>query len=74
MSAAARSCPPLPGVDAVPYLDQRLGMMQLTELPDHLVVIGGSYIGLEFAQMFRRFGARSDGGREGRRGWSLARG
>jgi pyruvate/2-oxoglutarate dehydrogenase complex dihydrolipoamide dehydrogenase (E3) component len=49
--------PPLPGIDAVPVLTNT-GILQLTELPDHLVVIGGSYIGLEFAQMFRRFGAR----------------
>lgn len=33
-------------------------MMELTELPEHLIVVGGSYIGLEFAQMFRRFGSR----------------
>ncbi|MGE3172678.1 MAG: FAD-containing oxidoreductase [Planctomycetota bacterium] len=34
-----------------------VGMLQLEELPEHLLVIGGSYIGLEFAQMFRRFGS-----------------
>lgn len=33
-------------------------MMQLTELPEHLIVVGGSYIGLEFAQIFRRFGSK----------------
>jgi len=33
-------------------------LMQLQELPEHLVVVGGSYIGLEFGQMFRRFGSR----------------
>jgi len=49
--------PPLPGIDAVPVLTNT-GILQLTEVPEHLVVIGGSYIGLEFAQMFRRFGAR----------------
>ena len=49
--------PPLPGIDQVPFLTNT-GILQLTEVPEHLVVIGGSYIGLEFAQMFRRFGAR----------------
>jgi pyruvate/2-oxoglutarate dehydrogenase complex dihydrolipoamide dehydrogenase (E3) component len=49
--------PPLPGIDTVPFLTNT-GILQITEVPEHLVVIGGSYIGLEFAQMFRRFGAR----------------
>jgi pyruvate/2-oxoglutarate dehydrogenase complex dihydrolipoamide dehydrogenase (E3) component len=49
--------PDMPGVDAVPYLTN-VSMMDLATLPDHLVVIGGSYVGLEFAQMFRRFGSR----------------
>jgi pyruvate/2-oxoglutarate dehydrogenase complex dihydrolipoamide dehydrogenase (E3) component len=40
-----------------PFLTNR-EMMDLERLPEHLVVVGGSYIGLEFAQMFRRFGAR----------------
>ncbi|WP_069061620.1 FAD-containing oxidoreductase [Sinorhizobium sp. RAC02] len=48
--------PDFPGVGDVPYLDN-VSMMDLTEVPKHLVVIGGSYIGLEFAQMFRRFGS-----------------
>lgn len=49
--------PPMPGLDAVAYLTNS-GMMDVDYLPEHLVVIGGSYIGLEFAQMYRRFGAR----------------
>jgi pyruvate/2-oxoglutarate dehydrogenase complex dihydrolipoamide dehydrogenase (E3) component len=49
--------PDLPGVEDVPYLTNS-GMIALTEAPEHLVVVGGSYIGLEFAQMFRRFGSR----------------
>ena len=49
--------PPMPGLDAVPYLTNE-SMMDVDVLPAHLIVIGGSYIGLEFAQMFRRFGAR----------------
>jgi pyruvate/2-oxoglutarate dehydrogenase complex dihydrolipoamide dehydrogenase (E3) component len=48
--------PPLPGLDGVPWLDST-GVMQLTEVPAHLVVMGGGYIGCEMAQMFRRFGA-----------------
>ncbi|RFZ87277.1 FAD-containing oxidoreductase [Shinella sp. WSJ-2] len=48
--------PDFPGVEEVPHLNN-VSIMELTEVPKHLVVIGGSYIGLEFAQMFRRFGA-----------------
>jgi pyruvate/2-oxoglutarate dehydrogenase complex dihydrolipoamide dehydrogenase (E3) component len=49
--------PPLPGLEGVPFLTNS-SMMDLQELPEHLVVIGGSYIGLEFGQMFRRFGSK----------------
>jgi len=48
--------PPIPGLDGVAALDN-VSMMELDALPEHLVIIGGSYIGLEFAQMYRRFGA-----------------
>ena len=48
--------PPMPGVGAVPHLDNT-DMVALDAVPRHLVVVGGSYIGLEFAQMYRRFGA-----------------
>jgi pyruvate/2-oxoglutarate dehydrogenase complex dihydrolipoamide dehydrogenase (E3) component len=48
--------PPLPGIDDVPTLDNA-SIMELDQVPEHLVVVGGSYIGLEFAQMMRRFGA-----------------
>lgn len=48
--------PDFPGVNDVPYLTNS-GMLQLDRVPKHLVVVGGSYIGLEFAQMYRRFGA-----------------
>jgi pyruvate/2-oxoglutarate dehydrogenase complex dihydrolipoamide dehydrogenase (E3) component len=48
--------PDFPGVDEVPYLTNS-SMMDLDHLPKHLVVVGGSYVGLEFAQMFRRFGS-----------------
>ncbi|HEX5081355.1 MAG TPA: FAD-containing oxidoreductase [Blastocatellia bacterium] len=49
--------PNLPGVNDTPYLTNT-SMLALDHLPEHLVVIGGSYIGLEFAQMYRRFGAQ----------------
>jgi len=49
--------PPMPGLDQVPYLTNS-SMMDVDFLPEHLIVIGGSYIGLEFGQMYRRFGSR----------------
>lgn len=49
--------PAIPGLDETPYLTNR-NIMDLTEVPEHLLVLGGSYIGLEFGQMFRRFGSR----------------
>lgn len=48
--------PPMPGLDGVPYLTNS-GMMEVDFLPEHLVIIGGSYVGLEFGQMYRRFGS-----------------
>src|SRR5215203_3548012 len=49
--------PPVEGLDGVPTLNSTT-IMELDEVPDHLLVLGGSYVGLEFAQMFRRFGSR----------------
>lgn len=49
--------PEMPGLAAVPYLTNS-SIIGLDRLPEHLIVIGGSYIGLEFAQMYRRFGAQ----------------
>src|SRR5258708_5306858 len=49
--------PRLPGLETVPYLTN-VTMMDVDFVPQHLVVVGGSYVGLEFAQMFRRFGSR----------------
>ncbi|MEA2572804.1 MAG: hypothetical protein QOH93_102, partial [Chloroflexia bacterium] len=49
--------PHLEGLDIVPYLDST-SIMELDTLPEHLLVLGGGYIGVEFAQMFRRFGSR----------------
>jgi pyruvate/2-oxoglutarate dehydrogenase complex dihydrolipoamide dehydrogenase (E3) component len=48
--------PPLPGIAMVPYLTNS-SMMAVDFLPEHLVILGGSYIGLEFGQMYRRFGS-----------------
>ena len=48
--------PPVDGIEDVPYLTST-SIMELDEVPEHLIVVGGGYIGLEFAQMFRRFGA-----------------
>jgi pyruvate/2-oxoglutarate dehydrogenase complex dihydrolipoamide dehydrogenase (E3) component len=48
--------PRLPGVDRVPHLNNS-SLLALDRLPTHLVIVGGSYVGLEFAQMYRRFGA-----------------
>ena len=49
--------PDMPGVKEISYLTNT-SMIELDRVPGHLVVIGGSYIGLEFAQMYRRFGAK----------------
>jgi pyruvate/2-oxoglutarate dehydrogenase complex dihydrolipoamide dehydrogenase (E3) component len=50
------STPPLRGIDQVRYLNNST-MMGVNFLPEHLIVVGGSYVGLEFAQMYRRFGS-----------------
>src|ERR1043165_1423248 len=50
------SAPPIPGLDQVPYLTNS-SMVDVDFLPAHLVVLGGSYLGLEFAQAYRRFGS-----------------
>jgi pyruvate/2-oxoglutarate dehydrogenase complex dihydrolipoamide dehydrogenase (E3) component len=51
------SIPEIPGLETVPYLTNE-SAMQLTTLPEHLLILGGGYIGLEFGQMFRRYGSR----------------
>jgi pyruvate/2-oxoglutarate dehydrogenase complex dihydrolipoamide dehydrogenase (E3) component len=48
--------PPMPGIDKVPFLTNS-SMMHVDTVPPHLVIVGGSYVGLEFGQMFRRFGS-----------------
>ncbi len=49
--------PSLEGLQSVPYLDST-SIMELDAVPEHLLVIGGGYVGLEFGQLFRRFGSR----------------
>jgi pyruvate/2-oxoglutarate dehydrogenase complex dihydrolipoamide dehydrogenase (E3) component len=48
--------PDIPGLNGVPYLTNS-SMMEMDFLPKHLIIVGGSYVGLEFGQMFRRFGS-----------------
>jgi pyruvate/2-oxoglutarate dehydrogenase complex dihydrolipoamide dehydrogenase (E3) component len=51
------SRPPIPGLDDLPTLDST-SIMELDAVPEHLLILGGGYVGLEFGQMFRRFGSR----------------
>jgi pyruvate/2-oxoglutarate dehydrogenase complex dihydrolipoamide dehydrogenase (E3) component len=53
---ARASIPPIAGLDHVPYLTNS-SMMDIDFLPPHLIILGGSYIGLEFGQVYRRFGS-----------------
>ena len=55
-TGARPSVPPIPGLDEVPSFDNAT-IMELDAVPKHLLVLGGGYIGLEFGQMFRRFGS-----------------
>ncbi len=55
-TGARPSKPPIPGLDSVPTLDST-SIMELDTLPQHLLVLGGGYVGLEFGQMFRRCGS-----------------
>ena len=58
INAGARPhVPEIPGLDTVPWLDHGR-LLELTEVPEHLIILGGSYIALELGQIFRRFGAR----------------
>jgi pyruvate/2-oxoglutarate dehydrogenase complex dihydrolipoamide dehydrogenase (E3) component len=56
-SGTRPAIPKIPGIDAVPFLTNAT-VMELQAVPEHLLVLGGGYIGLEFGQMFRRFGSR----------------
>lgn len=58
IDAGARpAIPPIHGLETVPYLTN-VDVLELPELPEHLLVMGGGYVGLEFGQMFRRFGSQ----------------
>ncbi|CAN5255108.1 FAD-containing oxidoreductase [soil metagenome] len=49
--------PKIDGLDSVPWMDSA-GLLDLEELPEHLIIIGGSYVGVEFSQIYTRFGSR----------------
>jgi pyruvate/2-oxoglutarate dehydrogenase complex dihydrolipoamide dehydrogenase (E3) component len=55
-TGARPDIPALAGLDRVPYLTNA-SLLDLRDLPDHLIVLGGGYVGVEFGQMFRRFGS-----------------
>ena len=56
-SGCRPSQPPIPGLDSVPTVNST-SIMELDSVPAHLLVLGGGYVGLEFGQMFRRFGSQ----------------
>jgi pyruvate/2-oxoglutarate dehydrogenase complex dihydrolipoamide dehydrogenase (E3) component len=56
LNVGGRAVENIPGLSDVDYLTN-VGVLELDAVPEHLVIVGGSYIGLEFAQMYRRFGA-----------------
>ena len=56
-SGSRPAIPSIDGLDKISYLDST-SIMELKELPKHLIIIGGGYIGVEFGQMFRRFGSK----------------
>jgi pyruvate/2-oxoglutarate dehydrogenase complex dihydrolipoamide dehydrogenase (E3) component len=55
-TGARPSAPPIPGLDSIATLSST-SVMELEAVPEHLLVLGGGYVGLEFGQMFRRFGS-----------------
>ncbi len=58
INAGARPfVPSIPGLDSIPFLNSTT-IMELDKIPEHLLILGGGYIGLEFGQMFRRFGSK----------------
>jgi pyruvate/2-oxoglutarate dehydrogenase complex dihydrolipoamide dehydrogenase (E3) component len=56
-TGAKPTAPPIKGLDKIPWLDSA-GLLDLEEMPKHLIIIGGGYIGMEFSQIYRRFGAK----------------
>ena len=55
-TGAKPTAPPIEGLEQVPWMDSA-GLLDLEEMPKHLIIIGGGYIGMEFSQIYRRFGA-----------------
>lgn len=55
-TGASPTIPPIAGLNSVPYLTN-VSLLELSDIPEHLLVLGGGYVGLEFGQMFRRFGS-----------------
>ncbi len=56
-TGSAPSIPRIDGLETVPYLTN-ISLLELDHVPEHLLVVGGGYVGLEFGQMFRRFGSK----------------
>ena len=56
-TGASPTIPPIPGVDEISYLTSTT-ILDLTVIPEHLLIVGGGYVGLEFGQMFNRFGSK----------------
>lgn len=56
-TGATSTIPPIGGIDRVPYLDST-SIMELDKMPNHLLILGGGYIAIEFGQMFRRYGSQ----------------
>ncbi len=56
-TGASPTIPPIPGADDIPYLTSTT-ILDLTIVPEHLLIVGGGYVGLEFGQMFNRFGSK----------------
>jgi pyruvate/2-oxoglutarate dehydrogenase complex dihydrolipoamide dehydrogenase (E3) component len=54
---ARAAIPPIEGLDAVPHLTNS-SLLDLETLPEHLIILGGGYVGVEFGQMYRRFGSK----------------
>lgn len=56
-TGAKPTAPPIEGLDQVPWMDSA-GLLDLEEMPSHLIIIGGGYIGMEFSQVYKRFGSK----------------
>ncbi|MFW6134967.1 MAG: dihydrolipoyl dehydrogenase [Elusimicrobiota bacterium] len=56
-TGASPSNPPIPGLENISYFNST-SIMEIEKIPEHLIIIGGGYVGLEFGQMFHRFGSK----------------